>query len=109
MESMKRKSPEHSNSAKKNRAEGSYLESQLIHVPGLGQRPSELKHVPHAVPGQERRAGEELLDLRLVQTQRAVHLRKNDHGSNPGGRWETPHQFESRIYQTPIHETVIHQ
>ena len=43
-----------------------YLERELVHMPGLGQRPTELEHVPHAVPGQKRRASEELLNLWLV-------------------------------------------
>jgi len=52
------------------------LEVELVHVPGLWQRPPEPEQVAHPIPGEERGAREELLDLRLVQAESSVNLRQ---------------------------------
>lgn len=51
------------------------MEVQLVHMPGLWQRPTKLEHVPHTVPGEKRWAREELFNLRLVQSKSSVNLK----------------------------------
>lgn len=51
------------------------MEVELVDMPGLRQRPTKLEHVSHTVPGKKRRAGEELLNLRLVQLKHSVNLK----------------------------------
>lgn len=66
-------------------------------MPGLRQRSPKLEHVSHPVPGEEGGAGEELLDLGLVQPQSAVHLRFSQHGDmrrasrRPSHTWRSSH------------------
>lgn len=54
-----------------------YLEGELVHVPGLWQRSAKLEHIPHAIPGKKGRAGEEFLNLWLVQPKSSVNLKGN--------------------------------
>lgn len=63
-----------------------YLQVELLEVPGGRQRPGPAAEVAHPIPGQERGAREELVDLRLVQPQVTVNLRRaprvsRSHGS----------------------------
>lgn len=62
-----------------------YLQVALFEVPGGRQRPCPSMEVPHAVPGQECRPREVRVDLRLVQTQRAVNLCGQQRLSRPHG------------------------
>lgn len=55
-----------------------YLEGKLVHVPGLWQRSTKPKHIPHAIPRKKGRTREEFLNLWLVQPQGSVNLKRNN-------------------------------
>lgn len=43
-----------------------HLQRELLGVPGLRQRASPLKHIPHPIPRKERRTRKEVIDLCLI-------------------------------------------
>lgn len=59
-----------------------YLEGELVHVPGLRQRSAKLEHISHAIPCKKGWTGEEFLNLRLVQPQSSVHLKRINTSDN---------------------------
>ena len=80
-----------------NQSKCSYLEVEMLHVPGLWYGSTPLEQIPHTVPSKESRAREEVVDFSLVQTQRSVHLVHKSNRMQPDVSIDKPHVWLMKV------------